>query len=427
MSNEIRNNRNTNWTVRCERMTTDKRNSANDGDNPIIFNVDNNKYEGWDGTEWVSFGPSSGGTGPVVGGGELEKIQGGYGLKGIDRTNRGVLGLNSMDLWSDTDGSGPETDGSFYMGGSSSMGTANGGYGADFMFGYNNQMDTYYNGFVVGQDNTMDGGYSVALIGYGNTYTNNGQNIPGGLAIGLNNAISQYQTYAIGNSLISKSRSTVALGEANVDYSETVGSPERPALVVGNGSVSLSQSNFGTVNFRSDAFIVRHSGIGQLPSQTIQQFEDNTDGKIIVTKEALQSELSGLTGGTTNGNSKAQFYSYSFDSGTDFTDVFVDENIKLSWDSPGNDLSLTMINEPAGGGDLVSFARFNYVNLISTPITQLNFDYDLYPPGVSSGNMVKVNVSAYEDENYPTYTLTLINNGASYNTTLEVKKITKIS
>tara|TARA_R110002050_G_scaffold260711_3_gene400480 strand:+ start:11945 stop:12664 length:720 start_codon:yes stop_codon:yes gene_type:complete len=53
MSNQ-RNNKNTNWKVNCERMSTARRDKVTDGDNAIIFNTDTNNYEAWDGTGWSS-------------------------------------------------------------------------------------------------------------------------------------------------------------------------------------------------------------------------------------------------------------------------------------------------------------------------------------------------------------------------------------
>lgn len=49
-------NKNTNWKVNCEKITTNKRDESTDGDSPIIFNVDTQQYEGWDGLSWVSLG-----------------------------------------------------------------------------------------------------------------------------------------------------------------------------------------------------------------------------------------------------------------------------------------------------------------------------------------------------------------------------------
>lgn len=49
-----RNNRNSNWKVNCERVSTEKRDEATDGDNAIIFNVDTNTYEAWDGEQWAT-------------------------------------------------------------------------------------------------------------------------------------------------------------------------------------------------------------------------------------------------------------------------------------------------------------------------------------------------------------------------------------
>ncbi len=59
---EQRFNKNTNWKVKCERMSTARRDKATDGDNPVIFNTDTNQYEGWNGTEWIAL--AGGGSGP---------------------------------------------------------------------------------------------------------------------------------------------------------------------------------------------------------------------------------------------------------------------------------------------------------------------------------------------------------------------------
>lgn len=123
------------------------------------------------------------------------------------------------------------------------------------------------------------------------------------------------------------------------------------------------------------------------------------------------------------GNANAEFYYYSFKSGQDKTDFFNDGLIKLSWDSPANDLELYMLTEPAGTGDLVSLAANGVSGVVNTYITQPNFKYDVYPNGVNGTEGLVVWVSAESDDTFPTYKIFLHNAGSSYNSTVDIKKI----
>ena len=55
--------KNTNWKTKVERMTTQERNDAQDGDNAIIFNTDTGGYQGWNGSAWVDLDGSAYGNG----------------------------------------------------------------------------------------------------------------------------------------------------------------------------------------------------------------------------------------------------------------------------------------------------------------------------------------------------------------------------
>ena len=90
MSTEERNNKNTNWKVKCERMTTEKRDSSTDGDNPVIFNTDTNQYEGWNGTEWIAL--AGGGSGP---GGDIT-VSNGLNKDGDDIRLGGNLNFDTL-------------------------------------------------------------------------------------------------------------------------------------------------------------------------------------------------------------------------------------------------------------------------------------------------------------------------------------------
>ena len=48
--------KNTNWKTKIEKMSTQERNDAQDGDTAIIFNTDSSQYEGWNESGWVRMG-----------------------------------------------------------------------------------------------------------------------------------------------------------------------------------------------------------------------------------------------------------------------------------------------------------------------------------------------------------------------------------
>ena len=123
------------------------------------------------------------------------------------------------------------------------------------------------------------------------------------------------------------------------------------------------------------------------------------------------------------GNAIANFYNYSFNSSQDNLDFFNDGNIKIGWDAPSNDVEVTMLTEPSGTGDMVSYATLGNGDVVSTYITQTNFKYDVYPTGVSALEALVVVISAEQDPDFPTYKMTFHNIGSSYNTIAEIKVI----
>ncbi len=124
------------------------------------------------------------------------------------------------------------------------------------------------------------------------------------------------------------------------------------------------------------------------------------------------------------GNAIAQFYHYSFNTGQDNLDFFNDGVISVGWDSPGSDVELKMITQPQGTGDLVSYAKTGSSSVVSTYITQPNIKYDIFPAGVPALEVLVVSISAEQDPNYPSYILKFHNAGSSYNTVVEIKKVT---
>ncbi len=126
---------------------------------------------------------------------------------------------------------------------------------------------------------------------------------------------------------------------------------------------------------------------------------------------------------SSGGNSNVEFYTYSFNTGQDNRPFFDDGIIQIGWDSPANDVELTMLTEPDGTGDMVSYAKTGSSSVVSTYITQLNLTYDIFPAGLSALEVLVVLISAEQDPSFPTYRMTFHNAGSSYNTIVEVKKV----
>jgi len=135
-------------------------------------------------------------------------------------------------------------------------------------------------------------------------------------------------------------------------------------------------------------------------------------------------EIEGTPEDVQYGNALAQFYHYSFQTNFDKDNFFNDGYIKLSWDTNGKDLELYMLTEPNGSGDLVSLGIKGNSPVEEVYITQSNYKYDIYPAGVNATEGLIAWISAENDPNYPSYKIFLHNAGTSYNSVVEIKKIT---
>jgi len=124
------------------------------------------------------------------------------------------------------------------------------------------------------------------------------------------------------------------------------------------------------------------------------------------------------------GNAIVEFYHYSFQTNFDNDNFFNDGNIKVSWDTNGKDIELYMITPPEGTGDLVSLATKGVTSVVSKYVTQVGYKYDVYPPGVNATEGLIIWVTAEYDLAYPSYKIYFHNAGTSYNSNVEVKKIT---
>jgi len=87
----------------------------------------------------------------------------------------------------------------------------------------------------------------------------------------------------------------------------------------------------------------------------------------------------------------------------DNLNFFNDGNLQMGWDTPGNDLEITMLTEPAGNRDLRCLATFNTGTQQNTFITTLGVVYDIYGVGVPAGNELSAIIVSETDLTYPIY------------------------
>ena len=271
------------------------------------------------------------------GGGELVKVdQGngfGYILKDRDESEYVNVGLGAIDLSFSDEGDGPIFGASGENSFASGYGTKSvGDYShAEGYFTQATDFSAHAEGFNTlasgqvshseGQNTLASGdgshaeGYKTQAIGkyshaegYGNDF---GQDGPialadGSHAEGFNTRAEGFSSHAQNTQTIAKGQSTHAGGVgtiANAQGETVIGMYNTVDIDFDPNDFEINDRIF-TVGIgpreteRKDALLIGKNGISKLPSQTIQQYNNNSDGKIIVTKEVLEDKLSGSTGGT---------------------------------------------------------------------------------------------------------------------------------
>jgi hypothetical protein len=210
-------------------------------------------------------------------------------LKEAGTENRLPRGNGALDFsYEDSVGS-PKSQGDVHFG---FQNDSEADFGYNFIAGVENSItNAFFNGMVLGYQNTIVGGYGSVAIGYKNDLNTN-RAIAGSMTLGIFNVLREYNVFAIGGGLISKTKGTVVVGEGNTDYPTTgAQDPNRPMFVVGIGYISVNGGSFGTVTERKDGLVVRKSGEVEAPEQTILQYDQDTTGKILVTKEILEDKV----------------------------------------------------------------------------------------------------------------------------------------
>jgi len=220
----------------------------------------------------------------------------GYVLGDSDRANYGNVGLSAVDLSyngspSTTKGAGG--DYSFVAGEAQQITGGVASWGA-YTIGTENTIggtNTTAAG-ALGAYNTISNGYATTAIGAYNTINTADNGF--GAAIGMNNVLSNTNPAGtFGTALISKSRHTLAVGVANVDYTETGNEATRPIFVVGNGTTTTPAGAWAA-SVRSDALRVDWDGTITAPSFSTAEITTAGNASLI-TKEYADANYS--TGG----------------------------------------------------------------------------------------------------------------------------------
>ncbi len=237
---EQRFNKNTNWKVKCERMSTARRDKATDGDNPVIFNTDTNQYEGWNGTEWIAL--AAGGSG-------------------------------GTSLWEVSSGAN-----SLIPKGSSNI--ASGDNAIAEGFGTKAQAPYSRTG---GRSTTVEPSAEGGIAEGEDTITRG----KGARSGGIETEANGNSSVADGDNVIAQSYAETVLGAYNAldeNFNPTVQVPEDKAFSVGVGSFQD----------RKDGLVVRKNGVVTTPEQSIAEFDNDSTGKIVVTKEIMENVIDSI-------------------------------------------------------------------------------------------------------------------------------------
>jgi len=118
-----------------------------------------------------------------------------------------------------------------------------------------------------------------------------------------------------------------------------------------------------------------------------------------------------------------QFKKYGFPAGNDLKPFYSDTNITFGWDAPGNDIECHILTMPSNDGLRASAFLHGTIQDQQTAMLGTNTLYDLFTSGITQGEVCEIVVSAYDDNTYPIYKLTVHNTGSSSNVNVVVEII----
>lgn len=112
----------------------------------------------------------------------------------------------------------------------------------------------------------------------------------------------------------------------------------------------------------------------------------------------------------TNFPSVTHNYNRSIPINADTFNAFTDNYIRIGWNSPGNDIELTIFQLPAGVSGIYSLAvpHFDTAATVQTLITATGLVTDIFPNGLNVANSlvnVYINPSSNPTDTYPSYNI----------------------
>ena len=149
----------------------------------------------------------------------------------------------------------------------------------------------------------------------------------------------------------------------------------------------------------------------------IYQIDDTTSSS---TSTYSSSKINQLVESPGTGGDTTTITKYSFNYNYDVQPFYNDEFVSFGWDAPGNDIEFHMLTPPVDNTGLRS-SCFIHGTTLDTQIamTTPNYLYDLYSPGINSGEIAEIWVSAYSDATYPVYKLNVHHTGTNINIIVE--------
>jgi hypothetical protein len=285
----------------------------------------------------------------------------GWRLIGSNPNNSGNIGLHAIDMGiyeSTSSIYGALAPLSFIGNGEENIISGAGATGA-FTLGYggNAIAGNSQGSGALGIWNTISNGYASMALGSYNTLAMNSNGF--GFAAGMGNDLLDIGTSAIGIALYSTARNQHAVGIANTIWSGSVTDASRPIFTVGNGTSSTPSGKW-VASVRSDAFNVRFNGVIDAPSLTIAEINAENTGKVLITREWIESQ----SFGSGVANLPEQFT--AIEGQTLFTLSVTPNNADVHfnhvWQIPTTDYTLTgnllTLSEPATAGDIITVRPF---------------------------------------------------------------------
>jgi len=206
-----------------------------------------------------------------------------------------------------------------------------GNYGSHTMVGYGNTVLGYYGNSAIGTYNKVLDGYAFTSIGYSNWADMTGSIGIGG-SMGAYNKNTLSANITLGFGLTTSAKGHVAVGAGNVVYTGSATAADRPIFTVGIGDVDTTNTlKNGQVTNRADGLNVLKNGVVIADSLTIGLINLQTNGRVLVTREWIETNIS----------TEAPFLITTFSGGSS-SYAGTKNTIYLSWSGNSGTYNLTL-------------------------------------------------------------------------------------